>query len=138
MEKFLEIALLAVEAAKTITLSYWGKSPEELEYETKLDDLRFVDDHQKSPVTRADKEAEHAIKDSIKKQFPDHGFVGEEEGNEHENADYKRIIDPIDGTRNFARGLPYRAILLALSCKGEIIVAVVCTPVLGDLIRAMQ
>jgi len=105
---------------------------------TKLDDARFADDHQKSPVTLADQAAEQQIKSIIKAAFPEHGFIGEEEGEERSDAEYKRIIDPIDGTRNFARGLPYWAILLALSYKDEIIVAIVCMPILGELIWATK
>lgn len=110
---------------------------DDLGYHTKADDVRHAD-HQKSPVTLADQEAEHAIKTLINQHFPDHGCIGEEGGSDNEQAEYKRIIDPIDGTRNFARGLPYRAIMLALSRNDEIIVAIVCTPVLGDLVRATK
>lgn len=138
MQYFLDIGLEAVNAAKTVTMSYRGRSPEELGMTTKLDDTRFTEDNQKSPVTIADQAAEQQMKAIIKAAFPEHGFIGEEEGEERSEADYKRIIDPIDGTRNFARGLPYWAILLALSSKDEIIVAIVCMPVLGDMIWATK
>ncbi len=138
MQYFLDVWRQAVDLAKEVTLGYFGKSPEELGMITKLDDARFADDHQKSPVTLADQQAEQAIKQHLKKHFPEHGFIGEEEGEERSEADYKRIIDPIDGTRNFARWLPYWAILLALSYRDEIIVAIVCMPVMGDIIWATK
>jgi fructose-1,6-bisphosphatase/inositol monophosphatase family enzyme len=69
----------------------------------KSSDKRFLEQYQKSPVTLADKEAERAIKEYVGFFYPDHGFIGEEEGEEQVNSDFKWIIDPIDGTRNFAR-----------------------------------
>jgi histidinol-phosphatase len=135
---FLEIGRAAVEAAKQITLRAWGRSDEELETTIKQDDSRFTNDRQKSPVTKIDSAAEQQIKSIISAAFPEHGFIGEEEGEERSDAPYKRIIDPIDGTRNYVRGLPYWAILLALSHHDEIIVSIVCIPMIGDLIWATK
>lgn len=138
MQYFLDIWLEAVNSAKAITMKYRGKSSEDLEMTTKLDDLRFVADHQKSPVTRVDKTTEQQMKAIIRTAFPEHWFIWEEEWEENNTADYKRIIDPIDGTRNYVRGLPYRAILLALSYKDEIIIAIVCIPVFDQIIWATK
>jgi len=136
--RFLDIGLQAVAAAKHVTMSYFGKSSEELGTVIKGDDSRFAADHQKSPVTLADQAVERTIKEIIKNHFPDHGFIGEEQGEEQGRSEYTWIIDPIDGTRNFARWLPYWWILLALSYQDEIIVAIVCMPIMGDLIWATK
>ena len=114
LEQFLRHGREAVALAEKVTMMYFGKSAEELGVLTKQDDTRFSQDHQKSPVTLADTQAEHVIKSYLRQQFPEHGFIGEEEGVEKSSADYKWIIDPIDGTRDFSRGLPYWGILLGL------------------------
>jgi len=92
-----------VTEAKKLTMRYFHLTEKELDVEVKLDDSRWEHDFQKSPVTIADKKSESLIKSIIKKSFPDHGFFGEEEGEENTTSDYQRVIDPIDGTRNFAR-----------------------------------
>ena len=85
-----------------------------------------------SPVTAADREAEETIVGHLRRAFPDHGFLGEESGAEGPTA-ARFIIDPIDGTRNFVRGIPFWATLLALEEDGAITAGVVCQPMTGDL-----
>jgi myo-inositol-1(or 4)-monophosphatase len=136
-QDFLTIALHAVAGANKITLeSYWNTVMHTTEL--KNNDHRFDSQHQKSPVTNIDKQVEQFIKDCIREKFPQHWFIGEEYGYEKPNASYKRIIDPIDGTRNFIRWLPYRATLIALSYNNEIIVSVVSVPVLNHLVWATK
>lgn len=90
-----------------------------------------------SPVTRADKECERLIRDAVASRFPDDGILGEEEGESQAKAGGRRwIIDPIDGTYNFARGIPIFATLLALEKDGEIVLGVVNNPAFGDLFWA--
>lgn len=83
-----------------------------------------------TPVTRADKECEALIRSSIAKSFPNDAILGEEEEAREAKEDSKRkwIIDPIDGTYNFARGIPIFSVLLALEQDGEIVVGVVHNP----------
>ena len=57
-----------------------------------------------SPVTIADKKAEETMREEIIKEFPDHGILGEEFGKHNENAEYKWVLDPIDGTKSFICG----------------------------------
>jgi inositol-phosphate phosphatase/L-galactose 1-phosphate phosphatase/histidinol-phosphatase len=76
-----------------------------------------------SPVTRADREAEAAMRELINVAFPDHGILGEEYGAENTNAEYVWVLDPVDGTRAFINGIPLFATLIALVRNG--------TPVLG-------
>ena len=58
------------------------------------------------PVTEADRAAEAVMRRLIKSSFPQHGIVGEEFGNEREDADYVWVLDPIDGTKSFIAGFP--------------------------------
>jgi myo-inositol-1(or 4)-monophosphatase len=71
------------------------------------------------PVTAADRAAEQAIRALIKKHFPAHGIIGEEFGNEREDADYVWVLDPIDGTKSFITGMTAWGTLIALMRKGE-------------------
>jgi len=61
------------------------------------------------PVTAADRAAENAMRALIKRNFPEHGIVGEEYGNENSDAEYVWVIDPIDGTKSFITGMPATA-----------------------------
>jgi len=86
----------------------------------------------RSPVTAADREAEQVIVERLRRAFPGHGFLGEELGADGP-VEARFVIDPIDGTRNFVRGIPYWATLLALEEGGEITAGVVYQPMTGDL-----
>ncbi len=66
------------------------------------------------PVTAADQEAEHAMRDLIWKRFPDHGILGEEHGFEEGKSGLTWVLDPIDGTRAFLTGIPLWGTLIAL------------------------
>lgn len=70
------------------------------------------------PVTAADHAGEAAMRQLIKATFPSHGIVGEEFGNESEDADYVWVLDPIDGTRGFITGLPTWGTLIGLMKNG--------------------
>jgi len=71
------------------------------------------------PVTEADRAAETAMRALIKRNFPDHGIVGEEYGDEHADAEYVWVLDPIDGTKSFISGMPAWGTLIALTRFGE-------------------
>ncbi len=86
-----------------------------------------------SPVTIADRGAERAIRAVITSRFPDHGFVGEEEGISKEHAEYLWIIDPIDGTRNFIRGIPLFGTQIGLLHAGKLILGVSNMPAISEL-----
>jgi histidinol-phosphatase len=81
-------------------------------------------------VTEADTAAERAIRERISARFPDHGLVGEEYGVEPSRSGRRWIIDPIDGTHNYMRGVPLFATLLALEIEGDLAVGVVSAPAL--------
>ena len=88
-----------------------------------------------TPVTQADREAEQAIRSVLGRAFPDWGFLGEEFGAAG-GGDTRWIIDPIDGTKNFIRGIPFWAVLIGLEERGEITTGVVFNPVTNDLLTA--
>lgn len=80
-------------------------------------------------VTNVDVEVEKAIIDSIKKDFPDSNFIGEELGkNENSNSQLTWIIDPIDGTNNFISGYPHFSISIAVVFKNEILFGSIFNP----------
>ncbi|MCB2224005.1 MAG: histidinol-phosphatase [Actinobacteria bacterium] len=83
-----------------------------------------------TPVTEADRGAERAIRDRIAAERPGHGVVGEEYGTEG-GDEVRWILDPIDGTMNFVRGIPVWGSLIALEAGGEIQVGVVSAPAIG-------
>ncbi len=93
----------------------------------------------RSPVTRADREAEQAIRKVLAKAFPDHQLCGEEFGwDKKANPDFRWWIDPVDGTRQFIRGIPFWGTLVALEYKGEVIVGVIHHPALRLTIWAAK
>jgi myo-inositol-1(or 4)-monophosphatase len=71
------------------------------------------------PVTEADRAAETVMRSLIRRNFPDHGIIGEEFGNERTEADYVWVLDPIDGTKSFISGMPVWGTLIALTRQGE-------------------
>ena len=91
----------------------------------------------RSPVTIADREAEQVIVASLSRACPDHGFLGEE-GGASGPAGRRFIVDPIDGTRNFTRGIPYWAALVALEEDGAITAGVIHQPVSGEVYTARR
>ena len=90
-----------------------------------------------TPVTEADREAERAIREILGRAFPECGFLGEEFG-EKGSRERRWIIDPIYGTKNFVRGIPVWAVLIALEERGEITTGVVLNPVTGELFTARR
>ena len=87
-------------------------------------------------VTEADHASEKAILECIKKEFPDHYILSEEAGEIIQDSNYKWIIDPIDGTVNFAHGIPLCCVSIAVEHKGEIVMASVYNPVMNELFFA--
>lgn len=89
-----------------------------------------------NPVTEADHASEKAIISVIKSRFPDHYILSEEAGKMAQDSKYKWIIDPIDGTINFAHGIPLNCVSIALEFEQEIIMGAVFNPHLNELFVA--
>jgi histidinol-phosphatase len=117
------LALELADIADSISLERFRA--QDLHVETKPDS---------SPVTDADRSVEQALKTRLAEARPNDALIGEEFGNtEGSDAGPKRtwIIDPIDGTANFMRGVPVWASLIALSIDGNVVLSVVSAPALG-------
>lgn len=90
-------------------------------------------------VTNIDREAERDIIATILQSYPDHSFIGEEGGHKTgKDADYVWVIDPLDGTSNFARGIPHFCVSIALRVKGKTEVAVVYDPIRDELFTGVK
>ncbi len=92
--------------------------------------IDLKEDH--SPVTRADQDAESAIRSVLTRERPDDGVIGEEHGIDHAEREFVWVIDPIDGTRAFITGKPMFGTLIALLQNGRPILGLIDQPVLGD------
>jgi myo-inositol-1(or 4)-monophosphatase len=88
----------------------------------------------KSPVTVADKNAEEAMRKVIIEEYPEHGIVGEEFGSYKEDAEYKWVLDPIDGTKSFICGVLSFGTLIALLKNDEPILGAINQPILNEFL----
>jgi histidinol-phosphatase len=114
-----DLALELAEAADEISLARFRAL-----------DLRVESKPDSSPVTDADRSVEERIRGILARHRPDDAIIGEEFAN-HGNSSRTWIIDPIDGTANYLRGIPIWASLIALRVDGEITTSVVSAPALG-------
>jgi histidinol-phosphatase len=121
-----EAAIEAATEAGQLALRYFDT---QLEVEWKAD---------QSPVTIADREAEALIRDRLQRYFPGDAFLGEEQGDTPGTTGYRWIVDPIDGTKNFVRGIPFWGALLGLEYRGEMIAGVAYMPTLRQTFRALR
>jgi len=122
----LDAAKAAAQAAAEIIRRY---------YRSQLEVIRKADD---SPVTRADVEAEQAIRSILQSAFPDHGFYGEETGRSDRDSEFLWLVDPIDGTKSFIRQYPFFSTQIALMRRGQIVVGVSSAPAFGELAWAFR
>lgn len=89
-----------------------------------------------SPVTQADRQAEEYIRGQIGSYYPDHAILGEEFGADDHGSRVKWIIDPIDGTKSFLRGIPLYATLIGLEIDGRASAGAAYFPALDEMIYA--
>jgi len=98
----------------------------------RLDTIKVDEKDAKDYVSEVDRAAEQKIIDALRKAYPTHGILGEETGlhkGSGEGEDYLWIIDPLDGTTNFLRGIPHFAVSIACKYRGRLEHAVVLDPV---------
>jgi histidinol-phosphatase len=119
----------ATEAAIAAGAVQLDKRNDSLHVETKPD---------RSPVTDVDTLCEKIIRDMLTKRFPGDGFLGEETGEEKGSTGRKWIVDPLDGTRPFIRGLPTFSVLIALEDGGELVAGCIHLPAMGELYVAQK
>jgi histidinol-phosphatase len=89
-----------------------------------------------SPVTVADRGAERLARQLIERRFPDDAIVGEEDGEVRAGASRRWIIDPIDGTRTFIRGVPLYGVLVAVEAEDDAVIGVMHFPALDETVCA--
>jgi histidinol-phosphatase len=114
------------DAAAAVTLPWFGhRLPVELK-------------HDATPVTEVDRAAERAIRRAIAGRFPDDGVLGEEEGSDAGTSGRCWVIDPVDGTKLYAEGIPLWTTLIGLTVGGEPVLGVADAPALGDRYHATR
>jgi histidinol-phosphatase len=123
-EREVELAKLLVQEAGALALDFQRRG---VTADAKPDE---------SPVTAADRACEKLIVDQIAREFPGDGVLGEEGANCESRNGRKWIIDPIDGTKDYVRGIPLWAILIGLEEHGEIVAAAAHSPRQGLLLWA--
>lgn len=89
-------------------------------------------------VTEVDHKSEEAIINIIKEDYPDHFILSEEAGEVVQESDYKWIIDPIDGTVNYANGIPICCVSIALEKNGKMLMGAVYNPFINELFFAQR
>src|SRR5690606_16690957 len=89
-----------------------------------------------SPVTIADRDAESAAREWLATRFPDDGVLGEELGELVGTSGRRWIIDPIDGTKSFVRGVPLWGSLVALVEGERVLAGAACFPAVNETIAA--
>lgn len=88
-------------------------------------------------VTEVDKGSEQMILSNIRRAYPNHGILAEETGSQSGSSDYCWVVDPLDGTTNYAQGLPIFAVSIALQHKGATVLGVVYAPITDQLYSAV-
>jgi histidinol-phosphatase len=107
--------------AGEFTLRYYGHR---VQFEDKLDG---------TPVTVADRGAEQLLRERISARFPDHAVLGEEYGESNPGARVRWVLDPVDATRAFARGVPIFGVLIGIEVAGEPVVGLANFPALREI-----
>ena len=117
----LDVARQAAVAAGSVLSNYFGSG---VAMRTKSASVDLVSD--------ADVNAERAVAEVIRSAFPDHSILGEEENSGSADAEHLWIVDPLDGTTNFAHGIPHFAVSIAYYRNGVAETAVVYNPIRED------
>jgi myo-inositol-1(or 4)-monophosphatase len=116
LTKEFEIAVAAAEAAGEVLWSGFGQRLD-VRYKGEVD-----------LVTEADEKAEQKIMEVLREAFPDYGMLTEESGESEGEGGSRWIVDPLDGTTNYAHGVPIFATSIALEREGEVVLGVVHDP----------
>jgi histidinol-phosphatase len=126
LKKLLDVAVDAARAGGAESLRYFGTG---IDVEFKKDD---------SPVTKADRRAETAMREVISAAFPDHGILGEEHGAINPGSRVQWILDPIDGTQSFIHSIPLYTTLVGVTIDNEPVAGVIFAPVPDELCAAAK
>jgi histidinol phosphatase-like enzyme (inositol monophosphatase family) len=123
--ELLDAAVTIIRKAGALTLEHF-RHPE----------LDIIHKGDGTPVTIADREAERFVREQLEELFPDDGILGEEEAEKIGTSGRRWILDPIDGTKAFTRGVPLYTNLLALEDEDGISVGVINVPALDETVAA--
>src|ERR1700722_9596820 len=126
MNSYLEVALEAARAGGSILLSEFDH-PAKISYKGEVD-----------IVTQADRRSEEAVVTLLRNHFPKHAIVAEEGSGHESDSPFRWIVDPLDGTTNYAHGYPCFAVSIGLEEAGELIVGVIYQPVTQELFTASR
>ncbi len=126
IQRYLDFALDCAWKAGRITLGHFQTG---VQVERKADN---------SPVTVADRAVEHMLRERIRQTWPEHGIIGEEYGQVDSQSEFTWILDPIDGTKSFAQGVPLYANLIALVDSEGPLVGVAHYPALNETVYAAR
>lgn len=121
----LEAALEAVKPAANETLRWFTSTH-----------LTVTEKQDRSPVTQADLAAEAILRERLLGSFPNDSFLGEESGRTTGTSDYEWVVDPIDGTKSFVRGVPLYATLIGCRHAGRGVLGVIAIPALDEVVYA--
>lgn len=123
---FLEVAVKAAKAAGEIQRKGFGKK-HKIEFKCEI-----------NLVTEVDKASEKKIVQIISKAFPHHDFLTEESGAHNKMSDYQWIVDPLDGTTNYAHAFPSFCVSIGLTYQNKVIVGVVYNPISKELFTGIK
>ncbi|MDH3242096.1 MAG: histidinol-phosphatase [Alphaproteobacteria bacterium] len=126
LNRFMDLADDMADAAGEV-LSHYFRTP-----------LRVENKGDESPVTKADRDAEIAMRVLVADAYPDHGILGEEFDPVNPGAEYTWVLDPIDGTKSFITGKPLFGTLVALARDGRPILGLINQPILGERWRGIE
>ena len=127
LQSMVDVAFDAAVQAGEIQRDHYEKKNLDIEMKGRID-----------LVTEVDLLCEKAITDAITENFPDHGILAEEGTSINSNSPYQWIIDPLDGTTNFAHGFPLFAVSIGLVKDGEILLGVIYDPLREELFSATK
>lgn len=120
LNKYLETAIQAADQARMVTQKWFRAA------------LQVTSKQDKTPVTIADQQTEQVIKDILLQRYPDHSFFGEETGQQLNSDEWQWVIDPIDGTKCFATGMPTFGTLISLLHNQVPVIGIIDHPILDE------
>ena len=127
LSNFLGVAWEAAMVASALMREHWQK-PKSIDYKGAID-----------LVTSVDRDCERRIVEVLQNYFPNHSILAEEETNlVGTEGSHRWIIDPLDGTTNFAHSYPQFCVSIALECDGEVILGLVYDPLRGECFKASK
>ncbi|OPY88270.1 MAG: Inositol-1-monophosphatase [Syntrophaceae bacterium PtaU1.Bin231] len=126
MEPMLDFAIETAKAAGQLLKSKFG-GPLTVDYKGEID-----------IVTEADRMSEKLILENIGRRYPDHGILSEESPASGRGASFRWLVDPLDGTTNYAHGFPVFCVSMALEREGEVVLGVVNNPMMDETFAARK